>query len=77
MSVDLSNTDALLLAVPMIGLMAVGFFRLDELVGKPKKDAPIRRQVAGLDAKGRQVCLDPDGTIPLVKKSGSAAPKKK
>jgi hypothetical protein len=33
----LSNTDALLLAVPMIGVLVACYFRLDELIGKPRK----------------------------------------
>jgi hypothetical protein len=62
MSVLQSNSDAFLVAVPMIGILIVSFFRLDELVGKSKKRPGMRRQVAGLDGRGRQVCLDPDGT---------------
>lgn len=62
MSVLQSNADALLVAVPMIGILIVSFFRLDELVGKSKKKPIQRRQIAGLDGRGRQVCLDPDGT---------------
>jgi hypothetical protein len=59
----LSNTDALLVAVPMIGTLVVGFFRLDELFGKPRK-RPVRgHQLAGMDARGRVTCLDPDGTV--------------
>jgi len=56
-----SNTDALLVAIPMVGLLFAGFFRLDELFGKSKKQATPRRQIAGLDAKGRPICIDPDG----------------
>ncbi|HTJ31034.1 MAG TPA: hypothetical protein VL346_11060 [Acidobacteriaceae bacterium] len=33
----LSNSDALLLAVPMIGVLVACYFRLDELIGKPRK----------------------------------------
>jgi hypothetical protein len=63
MSILRSNLDALLVAVPMIGILVVSFFRLDELVGKNKKK-PVqqRRKIAGLDGAGRQICLDPDGT---------------
>jgi hypothetical protein len=63
MSVTLSNTDALLVAIPMIGILVVGFFRLDEMVGKPRKLAARRPQVAGTDGEGHQICLDPDGTV--------------
>jgi hypothetical protein len=58
-----SNTDAILMAIPMLGLLFAGFFRLDELVGKPQKKSGPRRQIAGLDKRGRQICIDPDGNI--------------
>jgi hypothetical protein len=58
----LSNADALLVAVPMIGTLVVGYFRLDELFGKPRKRQGRGHQLAGMDDKGRVTCLDPDGT---------------
>ena len=58
-----SNTDALLVAIPMVGLLFAGFFRLDELFGKSKKTSAPRRQVAGLDANGQPACIDPDGQV--------------
>jgi hypothetical protein len=61
MSAVQSNTDALLVAIPMVALLFAGFFRLDELVGKSKKTTTHRRPVAGVDSKGRPICLDPDG----------------
>jgi hypothetical protein len=57
----LSNADALLVAVPMIILLVVGHFRLDELFGKPRKVAPRRRELASVQEDGA-VNLDPDGT---------------
>jgi hypothetical protein len=77
MSVIQSNTDALLVAIPMIGILIVGFFRLDELVGKPKKQGMPRRQISGLDAKGRQICLDPDGTVQTSQRSAKQLRKKR
>jgi len=47
----------------MIGLLCVGFFRLDELFGKSKKPTVRRRQMSGWDNKGRPVCVDPDGKV--------------
>ena len=63
MSILQSNTDSLLVAIPMIGLLCVGFFRLDELFGKSKKPTVHRRQMSGWDNKGRPVCIDPDGRV--------------
>lgn len=59
----LSNADALLVAVPMIGILVVGYFRLDELVGTPRRRSARGHQLAGMDANGRVRSLDPDGTV--------------
>jgi hypothetical protein len=56
-----SNTDALLVAIPMVVLLVVSFFRIDELFVKGKRAPDRRRKMAGLDANGRPACLDPDG----------------
>ncbi len=61
MSALQSNTDALLVAIPMVGLMFAGFFRVDELIGKSNKVPKSRRQIGGLDESGHPICLDPDG----------------
>jgi hypothetical protein len=53
----LSTADSLLVAVPMIGTLVVCFFRLDELVGKPRKprkQAARGHQLSGLNADGSQ-----------------------
>jgi hypothetical protein len=65
MSIIQSNTDALLVAIPMVGLLFIGVFRLDELFGKPKKQ-PVesRRQLSGWDKNGQPICADPDGKMP-------------
>ena len=57
----LSNRDALLVAVPMVGIMIAGHFRLDELFGKSQKPPEPRRKIAGTDDKGFPLCMDPDG----------------
>ena len=61
-----SNTDALLVAVPMVGLLFAGFFRLDELFGKTKKSVQTRRSMTGWDKSGRPLCADPDGKMPAL-----------
>jgi hypothetical protein len=63
MMVQLSNTDSLLVAIPMVGLLFAVFFRLDELLGKSKKPTKTRRQMVGLDENGRPMCVDPDGQV--------------
>lgn len=63
MTMILSNTDALLVAVPMVGILFAGYFRLDELVGKSKKPAKMRRPMVGSDLDGRPICADPDGSV--------------
>jgi hypothetical protein len=63
MSVLQSTADSLLVAIPMVGLLFAGFFRLDELVGKPKKAMVTRHRLSSWDEEGRAVCVDPDGRI--------------
>jgi hypothetical protein len=63
MMIQLSNSDSLLVAIPMVGLLFAGFFRLDELFGKSKKPTKTRRPMVGLDENGRPICLDPDGQV--------------
>jgi hypothetical protein len=64
MSVLQSNADDLLVAIPMVALLLVVFFRLDELVSKPKKPVDNRRRMSGWDKNGLPVCADPDGKTP-------------
>jgi len=58
----LSNSDAILVAVPMIGILIACFFRLDEMFGKPKKKDMVehRRTMSGWDKEGKPMCADPD-----------------
>jgi len=58
-----SNMDAILVAIPMVGVLFVGMFRLDELIGKPKKRPERRRAIAGSEKDGSPICIDPDGQI--------------
>jgi len=69
MTVILSNTDSLLVAIPMVGILFVGFFRLDEIFGKSKKAVKARRPVVGSDMNGRPICADPDGRVVVPRSS--------
>ena len=55
-----SNTDAFLVAIPMVALLVAGFFRLDELFVRNGRSQGKRR-MPGLDERGLPICLDPDG----------------
>ena len=63
MTTMLSNADSVLLAVPMVGLLFVGYFRLDELFGKSQKKVEPRKKKAGIDKRGNLVYTDPDGQV--------------
>ncbi|WP_263357024.1 hypothetical protein [Acidicapsa ligni] len=58
-----SNSDALLVAIPMIGILLGGYFRLDEMLIRPKQQVEQRRQFSALNEHGQPVCIDPDGRI--------------
>jgi hypothetical protein len=70
MTVLPSNMDAVLVAIPMVGMLFAGVFRLDELFGKPQKRAPRRRAIAGSDEDGAPICIDPDGKVVKRKAGG-------
>jgi hypothetical protein len=58
-----SGWDTVVFAVPLIGFLFVGFFRLDELFSASKREprARTRRAPAGMDADGEPIICDPDG----------------
>jgi hypothetical protein len=56
-----SNADALVVAIPMIVILFLGFFRLDELVAQPPRKSEPVCKLSGWDESGRPVCTDPDG----------------
>jgi len=56
-----SGRDTLLIAIPFLALLLVGFFRLDEYFAAPKKAGRHRRPPCGLDLDGRPIVCDPDG----------------
>ncbi len=56
-----SGRDSLLVAVPLIALLLVGFFRLDEWFFRPAKSPRRRPPARGVDPEGRPLFSDPDG----------------
>lgn len=59
-----SNWDTLLVALPFLILMLIGFFRLDEVLAAPKHRAlavHAHRAASGTDEHGLPILCDPDG----------------
>ena len=56
-----SGWDTLLFAVPSLGMLLIGLFRLDELFAAPKQRLTMRRPASGIDENGRLLMTDPDG----------------
>ena len=50
-----------LVAVPFVGILLVGLFRLDEIIAAPKRDRAVKRPACGCDENGRLLLSDPDG----------------
>ncbi len=56
-----SGRDALLFGVPLIILLLIGVFRLDESFLSKRKKQERQRPARGVDKEGRQIYSDPDG----------------
>ncbi len=63
MAADLSNADTILIAVPMIGMMFAGLFRLDEWFSRPGTPHEKGHQLSSWDADGAPICVEPDGNL--------------
>ena len=50
-----------MVAVVFIGILFLGFFRLDTVIGAPKKPGKQHRRAGGKDKDGNPVYSDPDG----------------
>lgn len=58
----ISGRDALLFAIPFIGLVFISLFRLDRVIAAPR-ESPVRhtRPACGVDEAGEPILCDPDG----------------
>lgn len=56
-----SGWETLLVAIPFVGILLVGLFRLDELIASPKRRKAAKRPASGCDRNGRLLLSDPDG----------------
>jgi hypothetical protein len=50
-----------LVAVPFVGILVAGIFRLDEIIASPRRRHGMKRPACGCDANGRVLFSDPDG----------------
>lgn len=57
-----SNIEAILVAIPMLLMLVVSFFRLDECIGSPVKAVSRRRGFSHQDGAA-MVCVEPDGRL--------------
>jgi hypothetical protein len=57
-----TNWDTILVGIPFLAMLMIGFFRLDEVFARPKSRVSAqRRPASGLDEDGLQILCDPDG----------------
>ena len=56
-----SGWDTPAIAIPFVVLLAVGMFRLDEVIAAPQRRAARRRTFCGPDGNGDASLYDPDG----------------
>jgi hypothetical protein len=63
MSASHVDVTEILVAIPMVCGMFLGFFRLDELFSKHKKPGEIGHALSNWDEQGCPLCIEPDGTI--------------
>ena len=56
-----SGWQTFLVAIPSVGILLVGLFRLDELIASPKRRRAVKRPASGRDRNGRLLLSDPDG----------------
>ena len=68
-----SGWETFLLAAPIVGMILVGVFRLDEIAANSGRTS--RPRIPGNDENGRVLSTDPDGRPWLDEKSWSDSPR--
>ena len=60
----------IIFAVPFYGMLFAGVFRLDVILGTPKKTSGLNTRAGRFDTEGDPIFLEPDGTrlLPVQKK---------
>jgi hypothetical protein len=65
MSNIVSNLDAVVFSLPLLGFLFSVLFRVDELVRQSVKPAFHRCHTVGSDRNGMPLSIDPDGKLPM------------
>jgi hypothetical protein len=60
-SILISSKDTLLLAIPLVLMVFLSAFRLDQIIARPKRSLDRRRASCGVDEFGESILCDPDG----------------
>ena len=66
MLVSQTDTNGLLVAIPMVICLFAVLFRLDELLGAPRKPPEPGRRLTNWDRNGMPICTDPVRTVPTI-----------
>jgi len=56
-----SGWQSFLVAIPFVGVLLMGHFRLDEIIASSKRERAVKRPACGYDEAGRLILSDPDG----------------
>ena len=56
-----SGLGNFLVAIPFVGILLVGLFRLDEIIASPQRKRAVKRPACGCDENGNLLLSDPDG----------------
>jgi hypothetical protein len=59
----LSGRDTFLIAIPLIVILMITMFRLDQIIASPKGVVTGRRLACGVDKLGEPILRDPDGRL--------------
>jgi len=59
MAISTSDAGSVVFAIPMVICLLISFFRLDEMIGRPKDQSVPRRRLTSWDENGQPQCEDP------------------
>jgi hypothetical protein len=63
MSIFVESRDALVVAIPMVAMMFVRLFSVDEMLSRRSERALAGRHLSFWGSDGNPECIEPDGTL--------------